>query len=356
MNKPSSFSIPTTKPKLGYIPALNGLRAIAVVMVMMVHAHFQLGQNGQIGVAIFFALSGFLITTLLLEEFEASGSVDMKGFYIRRTFRLFPALYIMLAFVVLYAILLASADLRPQILGEALPASLYVYNIASLWGWNTGTVILGHTWSLAVEEQFYVLWPWVLYLALRIDGLRGLTIGLATFLLAMLVLRYFNTLPLAVGLIFQESIFAGCLLALLRWQSLLPKRIPESITLIILLALLFAAILPFDFPLPIFNASGIVSLVIIYAATNRQSGITTRLLSHPLLVSIGKVSYALYLWHLPIFRWFSWHSPFPSPVSFVLKIIVTFLVAYASWHLVEKYAIARGRHLSKNYAAANVKA
>lgn len=345
------FSVANSVPKLGYLPALDGLRAVAVGMVMMVHAHFQLGQNGQIGVAIFFALSGFLITTLLLEEFEASGSISMKGFYIRRTFRLFPALYIMLAIVVLYAITVASPDLRPQILGEALPASLYVYNIASLWGWQTGTVILGHTWSLAVEEQFYVLWPWILYLALRGKGLKNLTIGLTSFIFVMLMLRYFNALPTAVGLIFQESIFAGCLLALLRWQGFLQKRIPELITLLILVLLIFVGIFPIDFPFSIFNLSGIAALILIYGTLKSPYGFTARLLSRTWLVSVGKVSYALYLWHLPIFRWFGLHSPFPPPVSFVLKFVVTFLVAYASWKLVEKYALAQGRRLSKLYSS-----
>jgi peptidoglycan/LPS O-acetylase OafA/YrhL len=332
---------------MGYIPALDGLRAIAVGLVMLVHAHFSLGQNGQLGVAIFFALSGFLITTLLLEEFQANRSVSMTGFYIRRTFRLFPALYSMLAVVVFYAMFIATPGLRSQIVAEALPASLYVYNIASLWGWQTTTVMLGHTWSLAVEEQFYLLWPWVLLLALRTRNLKGLTWFLAAFISAMMILRFFDLLPVIVGLIFQESIFAGCLLALMRWQGLLPKRIPEPVILSSLILLLTVGIFPIEFPFPIFNLGGIVALVLIYGVVNQSGGFSGKMLKHPWLVSVGKVSYALYLWHLPIFRWFKFHSPFTPQVSFLLKFIMTFAVAYASWYLIERYAIAQGRKMSK---------
>lgn len=318
---------------------------------MLVHAHFQLGQNGQLGVAVFFALSGFLITTLLLEEFAQSHAISIKGFYIRRTFRLFPALYVMLAILVLYAMLFASDALRPQILAEALPASLYVYNIASLWGWQAGTVIFGHTWSLAVEEQFYILWPWILLLALQKNKLRLLTMLLAFFITGMLALRFLDALPEVMGLIFQESIFLGCLLALLRWQGLLPKQLPSSLLFVCMAVLLAIGVLPVTIPFSIFNWGGLISLILIYGVVSHQKGWLAKWLSHRWLVFIGKISYALYLWHLPIFRMFGFHSTLPPVATFVLKFAVTFVVAYLSWHFLEKHAIAKGRQLSGRMVA-----
>ena len=144
-------------PNIGYNASLDGLRAVAVILVLMVHANFRLGLNGQLGVSVFFALSGFLISTLLLEEFQKFGDISFKGFYIRRTMRLFPALYLLLLFVLGYTYFFRTGIEQKMIYQDLMASALYVYNIAWYWGWCTKEILLYHTWSLGVEEQFYLL-------------------------------------------------------------------------------------------------------------------------------------------------------------------------------------------------------
>ena len=155
--------------KIGYLPALDGLRAIAIILVMLTHANFQLGANGILGVDMFFALSGFLITTLLLEENESNTKISLAGFYVRRAFRLFPALYIMLFVIFCYALFFTSTVTEKIIIfSEIKAAGLYLYNISWNWGWATEGLLLAHTWSLAVEEQFYLLWPLIFIIVLKL--------------------------------------------------------------------------------------------------------------------------------------------------------------------------------------------
>lgn len=135
---------------LGYVPALDGLRAIAVTMVMFLHAHFFLGKNGAIGVDIFFTLSGFLITTLLLEEFQKKGTIEILSFYFRRTLRLFPALYLMLLFVLIYALITNNVEDKHSLFKEITASALYINNVVYGIGWWKGyaPIALAHTWSL----------------------------------------------------------------------------------------------------------------------------------------------------------------------------------------------------------------
>ena len=111
---------------LKYQPALDGIRALAITLVMFAHANFQLFKNGGIGVSVFFALSGFLITTLLLEEFNTNNNISLKGFYVRRTMRLFPALYVLLIFVFIYSTFFRIPSDQKMINYEILSSALYV--------------------------------------------------------------------------------------------------------------------------------------------------------------------------------------------------------------------------------------
>ena len=160
------------KNNIGYVASLDGLRAVAVLLVMMLHANFKLGWSGGLGVSVFFALSGFLITTLLLEEYHSSGTISFKGFYIRRTMRLFPPLYLMLLMVLVYALLFRTGADQNLIVHDVISAAGYVYNICWAWGWGIKELLLYHTWSLGVEEQFYLIWPAVLYVFLRLNKLN----------------------------------------------------------------------------------------------------------------------------------------------------------------------------------------
>jgi peptidoglycan/LPS O-acetylase OafA/YrhL len=331
---------------IGYVPSLDGLRAIAVILVMLVHAHFYFGKNGQIGVSVFFTLSGFLITTLLLEEFDKNKSVSFLGFYTRRTMRLFPALYALLGFVIIYTLFFKSSSEQSIIYKEVLSAVFYVNNISWKWGWGNSALLLGHTWSLAVEEQFYLIWPCILVFVIKRNLLKPAQYGLILFIIISWVFKSKGIYPDIVSSIIQESIFIGCLGAILRWNYN-NIRIHQIIVLIFLLLILIIGILPITLPFNFFNLCAILSIIVIIGLVNNEDYILNKYLSIKPMVFIGKISYSLYLWHVIIFRLFTWHSPFSPSVTFITKFIVTFLAAIASWYLIEQKATALGRKWSK---------
>ena len=340
-------NIKTPKP-LGYIASLDGLRAIAVLLVMLIHANFKLGVNGGVGVSVFFALSGFLITTLLLEEYNKNGVISFKGFYIRRTMRLFPPLYVMLGFVLIYAYFFRSGTDQQIIFQDIISSALYVYNIAWYWGWCAKEILLYHTWSLGVEEQFYLLWPLILYFFIRKNKIKILQVVLLLFILSTFILKTADHFPYLAGSIIKESIFLGCATALLRWTGLF-KSVSTFLSFLFLIIILTIGIMPYKFTSTemVFNFCSILScLIILHLAENRES-IVSKILSNKSMVFIGKISYSLYLWHLPVFRVFAYHSTLPPLVSFVGKFILSFILAITSWYTIEKVTTAYGRSVSK---------
>src|SRR5258708_36994814 len=146
---------------LGYRPALDGVRGVAILLVMATHFGVGLPQGGRIGVTIFFALSGYLITGLLLAERLKTGRIDLKAFWIRRGRRLLPALFLLVAAFLLYHVV--RGGLR-QAIPAALLTTFYLAHYAASFHVNLG--LLSHTWSLAVEEQFYLWWPLALIVLL----------------------------------------------------------------------------------------------------------------------------------------------------------------------------------------------
>jgi peptidoglycan/LPS O-acetylase OafA/YrhL len=222
------FENPTEKNNIGYIPALDGLRAIAVMLVLFTHANFFLGSNGFLGVDMFFVISGFLITTLLLEENKKRNKISLKAFYVRRTLRLFPALYLLCFIVFCYAIFFRHGQEKISIFQEVYSSMLYVNNISWYWDWGKEGLLLGHTWSLAIEEQFYLIWPWFILLALRFNFLRTLTICLIVFIIGFKFLCFNGNVSTLMKSMIYESIYIGCLTALIRWQIDFKLKIPDS--------------------------------------------------------------------------------------------------------------------------------
>lgn len=332
--------------KLGYVPSLDGLRAFAVVMVMLLHAHFQLGKNGSMGVDMFFALSGFLITTLLLEENRATNKISVKAFYIRRTFRLFPALYFMLSVILVYTLFFTIGTTQEILLKEILASSIYMYNVC--WMWDFKQIMLGHTWSLGVEEQFYFVWPLIIIIFLRFFSTKKLQMGLLFFIPIIGYIKFTKLFPI-VNSLFYESLFIGCFFALLRWNGKLPSRIPNIITVLVFLLLIIVGI----FPTPSFLNNntrfivGILTMIVILGLVGEPNSTIGKLLSNRSIVFIGKTSYALYLWHVPVFYWFFWHSTLPPIISMVSKFLVTFVLAIISSKWIEKKSIKVGQRLSK---------
>src|ERR687889_1267093 len=186
-----------------YMPGLDGLRAIAVIAVIAYHLDPDLIPGGLLGVGVFFTLSGYLITDLLLGQREATGSLKLGDFWMRRARRLLPALFLMLAVVVAWVTLLDRSQL-PSLRGDVLAAVAYVsnwWNIvreASYFARFGPPPPLDHLWSLAVEEQFYLIWPWLLLLGLRFLPGR--------YMLAFVTLAGAAVSAAAMAMIYQPGI------------------------------------------------------------------------------------------------------------------------------------------------------
>ena len=195
---------PRPRGRLGYLPALDGLRAIAVLAVLVYHADLPWAPGGFLGVDVFFVLSGFLITTLLLEGAARRGTPDMREFYIRRARRLLPALFAVLIGSTLLVLTVATDEAGNQ--QRDLPAALtyitnwvYVFTDQSYFEATGRPPMLEHLWSLAVEEQFYLIWPWVFLVAWRLGRVprvrRSALIGAVASTVLMVALSLVNEFP-----------------------------------------------------------------------------------------------------------------------------------------------------------------
>src|SRR5262245_2789208 len=173
---PAVVGTDPTEQRAGYLPGLDGIRAIAVAAVVAYHLRVPFFDGGLLGVSVFFTLSGYLITSLLVQELARTGRIRLKAFWLRRARRLLPALFLMLP-VVAVTTAIARADQLVATLRQVLFALLYIANWTTIARGDdyfqrfTGPGPLDHLWSLAIEEQFYVVWP-LLVLALLWLGLR----------------------------------------------------------------------------------------------------------------------------------------------------------------------------------------
>ena len=350
---------------LPYYPALDGLRALAVIGVWLFHDGHLVG--GYLGVDLFFVLSGFLLTSLLLVEWRTAGRIDLGAFWIRRARRLLPALFLVLAAVVGYAATLAAPTELETIREDGLATLGYVANwhaIASgsdYWALFGGARSpLDHAWSLAIEEQFYLVWPLVAILVLRLArGRRGalLTVCLALALasaVAMLLLfdpeasarAYQGTdtraTALLVGAAFACRAAPGRMLGR---SSVSPWLDGAGLVALVGLAVAWV-LLKGESPLLYrggFWLTQAAVLVLIAAATEAPTGRLARALGSAPLVAIGRVSYGVYLWHWPIFVVLR-----PERVGFdglgltALRALATAVLAATSYALVEKPLRAHG--------------
>ena len=361
-----------------YQPALDGLRALAVAAVLLFHAGLGWMSGGYLGVSVFFTLSGFLITSLLLTESKATGSVDARSFYTRRARRLLPASVVCVSAVSVLAaanMFKGAAHVRRDVLG----ALFQVFNWVKLGSGESyadlNSAIAGvrqpldHYWSLAIEEQFYWLWPLTFLVLLWWRRRRpAFSIGLAVtglFLMAAVAAplisvqwgpdaAYWAT-PARASEILAGAVVACWLVQGRRGLALdRPVAAPSDpaagrrglmpgwlswLAPLCLLALAAACVLFPDGSGPAYDGAlplvGVTSAGLILGL--QVAGPVRRLLSIKPLVAIGKVSYGVYLYHWPIYvlvdrqQW-----DVPVGVSLLIKVAITAVVTVVSYFLIER--------------------
>ena len=327
-----------------YRPEIDGLRTIAVVPVILFHAGLTVFSGGFVGVDIFFVISGYLITGIILRELS-EGQFSVLRFYERRARRILPALVVIvfctIPFMYAWATPAQFKSFGHSVLSVALFASNFLFwRESDYFGPSSEEKPLLHTWSLAVEEQYYVLFPLFLIAFWRLGRprLAGLvlaiavvSLGLSEWLSRILPDANFYLLPTRAW-----ELLAGALCAFLSFGT--PQRRSEPLAALGLAMILLAAFV-FDSstPFPSFYALVPVigaCLVILFAASGTA---VAYLLSSPPFLGIGLISYSAYLWHQPIFALIRLRSPLePAPALFAGGVLLTFLLAYLSWRFVEQ--------------------
>lgn len=316
--------------------ALDGLRAIGVVLVVLFHNDHLLG-NGFLGVDIFFVLSGFLITTLLLAEVDRTGRVSLASFYRRRALRLAPALVAVCLFAALVAV--ATGRQVVAVVQGAVASVLYVSNVWLYSGHDTP--LLQHTWTLALETQFYLLWPLLLPLVLRRRWIGLVLLG--AFVLAAVVTPFAGIDPVADTYVRAVGLPLGCALALLLRGPLAQgwHRLAAALAVPALVAQLVLSALPSAPTADIVPA--LLTLPVVTALL--VPGRLTTVLSSAPFVWVGQRSYGLYLWHFPITSLVLNQMPdgVPRSARIVVAIVVSVAVAAVSHRWLELPFLRRKR-------------
>jgi peptidoglycan/LPS O-acetylase OafA/YrhL len=364
---------PVAVPSMRRIPSLDGLRALSIFLVLALHSLQRLEYthhvpwiwagifDGATGVFIFFVISGYLITSLLLHEHEKRGTVSLRGFYFRRAMRILPPLYVYVGVLLLlgWAGKLAIYKL------DIISALFFFHDYALSLMWS-----LEHFWSLSIEEQFYFLWPFLLLYCLRRPGFEGRLkaskIAIAIILLAPLIRVFSFTIARrtilhnSYGLhAHADSLMFGCLIALLqdypvfeRFYAVATKIwwIPPAV--IVLSDCLSARFQNYwDLPIGLTVCGIAIALFLLWCVRNPSSAVG-RLLNSRLIAHIGVLSYSIYIWQT-LFLNYDNRSLFgPS-----LKLLYTFpfswlailVVAELSHRLVELPSLRLRNYLLKNF-------
>jgi peptidoglycan/LPS O-acetylase OafA/YrhL len=318
------------------IPQLDGLRALAVGLVVLDHC-VSWFPGGGIGVGIFFVLSGFLITSLLADETTRTGKIGRARFYTRRALRLYPALV---------AVLLITPLLIHVDLASLLIVGTYTSNLSMAFA-HRGVAIYGHTWSLALEEQFYLLWPLFLplFLRMRLRTAVGVLVGLALASAAVAQIRVGSVLQPdgSVGIgVFNpfwqaHGLIIGCSLALLlRQRSVWPApRMMAAVGLVVCLAVAAAASATVDNHWgAVWNLVAELAAAMLILGLVASPGGVSRAFAWAPVVWVGARSYAIYLWHLPLIVIIA-DTHGGGTARKLAAVAATVVAAAISWRLVE---------------------
>ena len=340
--------IPDQRTSNRYFPAIDGLRAIAVLMVLVFHFDLLSGaQGGFMGVDVFFVISGFLITSIIAPQIN-NASFSLGRFYLNRVRRLAPALFVTLFVVILAGLAwLYPSDLielsKQALVAQTYVANIYYWRTVNYFGITSSSAFLLHTWSLAVEEQFYLIYPFFLIAAHRYVGKYVWQLILSAFILSFsLNMIFVYNKPEATFYLLPTRAWELLLGALMVW---LRPRLTPSLSMVQFLGILGVALIgyslfgfdkTFYFPgyfalLPTAGAA-----LVILSATG-QPTLFSSLMSNPVATYIGRISYPLYLihWPLNIFAARLLPESYGAPARW-LVFALSLIIASAIFHLAEE--------------------
>ncbi len=321
-----------------YYPSLDGIRALAVAVVLISHSGYPRIYSGWMGVDAFFTLSGFLITSILLSEYDRYGSIVFRNFYARRFLRLLPCLWLAVALVLA---VWASFGQFEEVITDAVYALTYVMNWARAFGASSNGP-LAHTWSLAIEEQYYLIWPLVIALACKFVKNRvGVGVGLLVASAGIVAYRYAladtvpdarihygldtHADPMLIGsaLACFASVAKGRLLDM-RWSRLFGFILAPAAVVLLAYVLVFWSNPHVPPVLTVgYTVVAIGTAIVITDLTLGSHSVLRGLLSLSFLAWVGRISYGVYLYHFPIFKTLAHWGIEDWPSMFVLGIALT---------------------------------
>jgi peptidoglycan/LPS O-acetylase OafA/YrhL len=357
-------SSPATNARsLGYIPGLDGLRALAVTAVLLYHANLPWIPAGFLGVDVFFVISGYLITSLLLTESRKTGKVNFRRFWYRRVRRLLPALFLMIGVVAFYTVVFLPNE-ASKLRGDLISSIFYVNNWWQIFHHQSYFAAAGrppmlqHLWSLAVEEQFYLFWPMLFILGMFLFQRKrsrmliaiGVGIVVSTLLMAILYNPLGDPSRVYYGTDTRAStLLVGVALAFVwspwRLQAKVGRGarfVLDAIGIGALAGLVWIVLNVNEFQPGLYRGGflvvAILAAVVIAVAVHPVGGLLNSFLSLPVLIWIGKRSYGIYLWHWPVYMVTRPTLDVPLtglPLLFI-RIAITVTLAELSYRYVEQ--------------------
>ncbi len=359
--------ITPTSSRLRYVPGLDGLRALSVTAVLLYHADVSWMPGGFLGVDVFFAISGYLITSLLLAEYRSRGGVSLGRFYLRRARRLLPALFLVLGCVALFAVIFLPDEVR-SLRGDVVAALGYVTNWWQIFQHQSYVAaqgrppLLRHLWSLAVEEQFYLVWPLILAGMLKLWKGRRTPMLLGTLGIVILSFGLMFVLSLAHDYRVADpsrvyfgsdtrvfTMLVGAALAMVWSPWKLSPKIPREGRMlldgigVVALVLLVLTFVNAHYQSNVLFRGGflgiaLLSALVIAIAVHPASLLGTVILAQQPLRWIGERSYGIYLWHWPIFMVTrpGLDTGITGRPNTALRFALTFIAAELSYRWVEE--------------------